>query len=54
VPPLLVALAAIVLFFVREVVIRRAPPRRPARPRPIVLPTWRPGWALLIGRSAAP
>jgi hypothetical protein len=43
VPPLLVALAAVVLFFVREVVIRRVPPRRPARPRPIVLPTWRPG-----------
>lgn len=43
VPPLLVALAAAVLFFVREVVIRRVPPRRPARPRPVVLPTWRPG-----------
>jgi hypothetical protein len=43
VPPLLVALAAVVLFFVREVVIRRVPPRRPARPRPVVLPTWRPG-----------
>jgi hypothetical protein len=43
VPPLLVALAAVVLFFVREVVIRRVPPRRPAWPRPVVLPTWRPG-----------
>jgi hypothetical protein len=43
VPPLLVALAAVILFFVREVVIRRVPPRRPARPRPVVLPTWRPG-----------
>jgi hypothetical protein len=43
VPPLLVALAAVALFFVREVVIRRIPPRRPARPRPVVLPTWRPG-----------
>jgi hypothetical protein len=43
VPPLLVALVAVVLFFLQEVVIRRVPPRRPARPRPIVLPTWRPG-----------
>jgi hypothetical protein len=43
VPPLLVALAAVILFFVREVVIRRVPPRRPAKPRPVVLPTWRPG-----------
>jgi hypothetical protein len=43
VPLLLVALVAVVLFFLQEVVIRRALPRRPARPRPIVLPTWRPG-----------
>lgn len=43
VPPLLVALVAVVLFFLQEVVIRRVPPRRPARPRPVVLPTWRPG-----------
>jgi hypothetical protein len=43
VPPLLVALVAVIGFFVREVVIRRAPPRRQARPRPVVLPTWRPG-----------
>jgi hypothetical protein len=43
VPPLLVALVALVLFSVQEVVVRRVPPRRPARPRPIVLPTWRPG-----------
>jgi hypothetical protein len=43
VPPLLVALVVLVLFFFREVVIRRVPPRRPARPRSIVLPTWRPG-----------
>jgi hypothetical protein len=43
VPPLLVALVALVLFFLQEVVLRRPPPRRPARPRRIVLPTWRPG-----------
>jgi len=43
VPPLLVALVAVVLFFLQEVVLRRPPPRRPARPRRIVLPTWRPG-----------
>ena len=43
VPPLLVALAAALSLFVSEVVIRRVPSRRPARPRRIVLPTWRPG-----------
>jgi hypothetical protein len=43
VPPLLVALAASLVLFVSEVVIRRVPSRRQARPRRIVLPTWRPG-----------
>ena len=43
VPSLLVALAAAILLFVSEVLIRRVPSRRPTRPRRIVLPTWRPG-----------
>jgi hypothetical protein len=42
-PAFLVALTAAVFFFVSEVVIRRVPSRRPARPRLIVLPPWRPG-----------
>lgn len=43
VPPLLVALTAAIGFLVLEVLIRRVPSRRPARPRRIVLPPWRPG-----------
>jgi hypothetical protein len=43
VPALLVALTAALLFYVSEVLIRRVPSRRPARPRLIVLPPWRPG-----------
>ena len=43
VPPLLVALAAAFLLFSSEVLIRRVPSRRQARPRRIVLPHWRPG-----------
>jgi len=42
-PALLVALTVAVFFFVSEVLIRRVPSRRPARPRLIVLPPWRPG-----------
>jgi hypothetical protein len=43
VPPLLVALAAALALFLPEVLIRRVPSRRPARPSRIVLPPWRPG-----------
>jgi hypothetical protein len=43
VPPLLVALAAALALFLPEVLIRRVPSRRPARPFRIVLPPWRPG-----------
>ena len=42
-PVLLVVLTAATSLFVSEVVIRRVPSRRPARPRGIVLPPWRPG-----------
>jgi hypothetical protein len=42
-PAFIVALTLAVLLFVSEVVIRRVPSRRPARPRLIVLPPWRPG-----------
>jgi hypothetical protein len=42
-PALLVALTVAIFFFVSEVLIRRVPSRRPARPRLIVLPLWRPG-----------
>jgi hypothetical protein len=42
-PALLVALTVAFFLFVSEVVIRRVPSRRPARPRLIVLPPWRPG-----------
>jgi hypothetical protein len=43
VPALLVALTAAIFLYVSEVLIRRVPSRRPARPRRIVLPPWRPG-----------
>ncbi|HYZ77443.1 MAG TPA: hypothetical protein VE596_08720 [Gaiellaceae bacterium] len=42
-PAFLVALTVAFFLFVSEVVIRRVPSRRPARPRLIVLPPWRPG-----------
>jgi hypothetical protein len=43
VPPLVVALLASFALFLPEVLIRRVPSRRPARPSRIVLPPWRPG-----------
>ena len=42
-PAFLVALTVALFLFVSEVLIRRVPSRRPARPRLIVLPPWRPG-----------
>jgi hypothetical protein len=42
-PAFLVALTVAFFLFVSEVLIRRVPSCRPARPRPIVLPPWRPG-----------